>query len=108
MENLSSYVTAIQGRTARPNIVEQASELTSWQDGGMGVSREVTDYRFENGVVIRRTVEQDDVPSDQVCAECWITYEVIDPGSVVAGISPARVVFPNACREAFWLAYHAD
>lgn len=106
MEQLATYIAAIHCKAKAPAIADRNVEKTAWEDQGITVTKEVTDFRFDNGVVIRRTVEQDDLISDQVCAECWITYEVIAAGSVMAGISPARMVFPNACRESFWLAYH--
>jgi hypothetical protein len=106
MQKLAEYIAAMLGRTSSQSVIDRVASTSAWQEPGFAVSIEVADYRFENGVVIRRTVEQDDQPSEQACAECWITYEVIDHGSVATGISPARVVFQNACRESFWLAYH--
>lgn len=73
-------------------------------DQGFEVSKEETIYRFDNGVAIRRCVEQDQFPTELACAECWICYEVVEP--VPVAVSPARKTFENACREAFWLKYH--
>ncbi len=106
MDKLSTYVAVIHGQARPLAISDMTSEKSSWQDQGVEVSKEVSDYRFDNGVVIRRTVEQDSFPSDAACAEVWITYEVISNGHVGADISPTRKVFDNACRESFWLAYH--
>lgn len=106
MQTLAEYIAAILGRASSQSVVDRVANTSVWQEQGFAVSTEVTDYRFENGVVIRRTVEQDDQPSEQACAECWITYEVIDQGSAATVIHPARVVFQNACRESFWLTYH--
>jgi hypothetical protein len=106
MDQLAPYVAAILQQSSPLAIVDQTVEKTSWQDQGFVVLKEVTDYRFANGAVIRRTVEQDDFPSEQACAECWITYEVVATGDAVVAIDPARMVFQNACRESFWLAYH--
>ncbi|NTV10400.1 MAG: hypothetical protein HGA47_06445 [Zoogloea sp.] len=106
MNQLFTYAAAIHRQPAPLAIVHQTVERTSWQDQGFTVLKEVTDYYFDNDAVVRRTVEQDDFPSEAACAECWITYEVIAHGKVAAGICPARQVFGNACREAFWLAYH--
>lgn len=103
---LSSYVAAIHRRPGSPAIAARSTAASCWQDQGFEVSKQVTDYRFENGVVVRRTVEQDDFPSEAACAEVWITYEVISNGNIAADITPARKVFENACREAFWLSYH--
>ncbi|RZI42681.1 hypothetical protein EGT07_11830 [Herbaspirillum sp. HC18] len=106
MENLSTYVAAMHRRASPLAISDTTTEKSSWEDQGFEVSKEVTDYRFENGVVIRRTVEQDNFPSEAACAEMWIIYEVLSKGIVEGDISPARKVFENACREAFWLSYH--
>ena len=107
MDRLAPYVAAILRQPSPLAIAEQTVEQMSWQDQGFVVSKEVSDYRFANGVVVRRTVEQDDFPAEQACAECWITYEVIATGEAIAAVEPARMVFPNACRESFWLAYHS-
>ncbi|WP_334157025.1 hypothetical protein [Oryzomicrobium sp.] len=104
---LAPYVSAILRRTGPHAVREAAVERSAWQDQGVEVRREVTTYRFADGAVIRRTVEEDDFPDGLACAECWITYEVLDHGAAGAPIRPARQVFENACRESFWLAYHS-
>jgi hypothetical protein len=104
VEKLSTYVAAICCQRSAVAISGCSVEQSSWEDQGFVVSREVLDYQFENGVVIRRTIEQDNFPCEMACAECWITYEVISSGP--NNISPARKTFENACRESFWLAYH--
>lgn len=106
MERLYTYVAAILRRASLLAISDMTTERSCWQEQGFDISKEVTDYRFENGVVIRRIVEQDNFPSAAACAEMWITYEVISKGNVETDISPARKVFENACRESFWLSYH--
>jgi hypothetical protein len=108
MERLSTYVAAIHRQASPITISDETVEKSSWQDQGFDVSKEVTEYRFDNGVVIRRTVEEDNVPSEAACSEVWITYEVISTGHLVADISPSRQVFENACRESFWLKYHTS
>ena len=106
MQSLSTYVAAIRRKASQPAISHSSTEKSSWDDQGFVVSKEVTNYHFANGVVIRHSVEQDNFPSEVVCAECWITYEVISKGLASADITPARKVFENSCRESFWLAYH--
>lgn len=108
MNRLSTYVGAILHRQGAPAFSSHREEHSSEQDQGIEVRREVVCYRFGNGVVIRRTVEQDDFPSALACAECWITYEVVASGDVEGGVRPVRKRFENSCREAFWQAYHAD
>jgi hypothetical protein len=105
MEQLSAYVAAIHDKPSPLTISVKSVERSSWTDQGFEVSKEIAEYRFGNGVIIRRTVEQDDFPSETACAECWITYEVISKGPLPE-IVPARKTFENTCRESFWLAYH--
>lgn len=106
MDKLATYVNAILHRPASLAVYSETIEKTSWKDQGFEVRKDVTVHRFSNGVIIQRTVEQDDFPSGLACAECWITYEVISNGDSGLAISPPRQVFENTCREAFWLAYH--
>lgn len=107
MQRLSTYVAAIHRQASPLAISHSTVERATWDDQGFVVTKEVTDYHFANGVVVRRTVEQDSFPSEVACAECWITYEVTSTGYVGAGITPMKKVFENTCREAFWLAYHS-
>lgn len=107
MKSLSTYVAVIHRRTGPLAISGETVEESRWRDQGFEVRKEVATYRFDNGAVIRRTVEQDDFPSEAACAECWITYEVLSNGAAGVAIEPTRKVFENACREAFWLAYYA-
>ncbi|MBS0355922.1 MAG: hypothetical protein JSR83_18710 [Proteobacteria bacterium] len=104
---LHAYVSAILDKPSPLVISGTTVERSSWLDQGFEVTKEVTDYAFNNGAVIRRTVEQDNFPCESACAEVWITYEVISSGDVALGISPQCKTFENACRESFWLAYHS-
>lgn len=108
MHRLSTYVGAILGQAGAVRIVSREQGEECWQDQGFSVSKQIWLYGFDNGVLIRRTVEQDDFPCGQACAECWICYEVLSPGSLESPPRPARQTFSNACREAFWLKYHQD
>lgn len=102
MRNLSTYVAAIHGRTTALAVSGVSEAKSRYQDQGFEVSVIVTTFRFGNGVIIRRTVEQDEFPGEATCTECWITYEVVSGDA----IEPRRQVFENACRESFWLKYH--
>jgi len=93
VERLSTYVAAIHRQASPIRIATTSVAKSSWRDQGFEVTKEVTDYHFENDAVIRRTVEQDNFSSEAVCAECWITYEVLFPGHAVTEIRPARLVF---------------
>lgn len=106
MDRLATYVGAIHRQTGALSIASETVEKSCWPDQGFEVCQEVATYRFDNGVVVRRTLEQDTFPSAAACAECWITYEVIETGAAGITVTPARKVFENACRESFWLAYH--
>lgn len=106
MDRLATYVGAIHRQAVSPSIASETVEKSCWLDQGFEVCKEVATYRFDNGVVVRRTLEQDSFPSAAACAECWITYEVIATGEAGITVTPARKVFENACRESFWLAYH--
>jgi hypothetical protein len=105
MQSLVNYVQSIHEGSDTPRITLRASRHDSWSDQGFEVSREVTDYHFDDGVVIRRTTEQDQFPTELACAECWIEYEVIERAGL--DIQPARKHFDNRCREAWWLRYHS-
>lgn len=108
MENLYTYAAAILRRQGLAKIISQTTEESTWQDQGFEVRKQSTTYGFDNGVVIRRTVEQDDLPSEAVCAECWITYEVLSNQSSSVCVSPKSKAFDNLCRESFWLKYHSS
>lgn len=108
MNRLASYVSAIHQLSSPVSIVSRTTDSDSWLDQGFTVSKELTTYHFDNGVVIRRSVEQDSFPSTLSCAECWISYEVLANGDLPLPLSPARQAFENTCRESFWLAYHRD
>lgn len=105
MQQLASYASAIHQHSSPVRIVQQTSEHERWIDQGFEVSRERTVYVFDNGVVISREVEQDQFPSELACAECWISYCVLDDAGL-PHIQPQQKSFANACRESFWLAYH--
>lgn len=100
-----TYVGAIHGLPGPVAIVEHSVTRDSWTDQGIDVQREEVVYRFDNGAVIRRSLEVEDFPTDLACGECWIDYEVLEHPSAQT-IEPARKRFDNPCRETFWLQYH--
>jgi hypothetical protein len=104
MQALADYVQSIHADKGSLRIAEQTSKQERWTDQGFEVTREVADFRFEDGVVIRRTTEQDQFPTELACAECWIEYRVIE--SAGRTICPQHKQFDNHCREAWWLRYH--
>jgi hypothetical protein len=107
MGKLATYVAAILRRPSSIAISKKEIASSSWRDQGFEVSKETTHYHFDNGVVVRRTVEQDNFPSEAACAECWISYEVVGDGNRGVNVTPVRIVFNSTCRESFWLKYHS-
>ncbi len=82
-------------------LTHQESEHYSEHDeSGTVIQHQITTSWFANGVVIRQQTEQDEAPSQQLCAECWISYRVI---ASPIPITPARKLFHNHCQEQFWL-----
>lgn len=106
MDKLFTYVSAIHQLASPVAILRQESETESWMDQGFEVAKTATTYCFDNGVVIRQTVERDAFPSELACSECWIVYEVLSQGNLAGKPFPPRQVFENTCRESFWLSYH--
>lgn len=106
MHKLVSYVSAIKDLSSPVAVVRRTLEEERWIDQGFEVQRALGTYWFDNGVVVRRIVEQDSFPTELACAECWISYEVLSHGDLAEQIVPLRQSFTNACRESFWLSYH--
>lgn len=103
---LHAYVAVILGEAQAPALSCCQTVEEAWVDGGLTVRRAVTLCTFANGVVIRRTVEEDGggLEQDGVCRECWIAYEVL-VGGPEAAVQPLRMGFGSRCRERFWLRY---
>lgn len=107
MKNLSTYVGAIFQQESLVAIERLLTEKSSWQEHGFHVYKEVVTYYFNNGVIVRRTLEQDNFPCQAACAECWITYEVPSNGISPFEILPSHKTFDSTCRESFWLKMHS-
>ncbi|MBV1841303.1 hypothetical protein [Photobacterium ganghwense] len=103
MENLSSYILAIHQPDARFAITNAVSHTRMEKEADIEVEEQETVYTFENGVVIRYTLENSTELTEQSCDECWVTYEVLDNLNLV---SPKRKTFYNRCQETFWLETH--
>jgi len=103
MENLFTYVSAIFQRKSLVVIECLYTETLSWQEQGFDVHKEAVTYYFNNGVIVRRTLEQDSFPSQAACAECWIIYEVLSNGTSAFAVTPSHKTFDSTCRESFWL-----
>ncbi|QXI40674.1 hypothetical protein [Pseudomonas xantholysinigenes] len=103
-DHLAAYVGAILGAASTPSAHVLRSTRESWQEQDFTVTAEETTYSFDDGTIIKCLAEQDSAPSDALCAECWISYEVLaQPRDRT--ISPGRISFTNACRQAHWLRY---
>ncbi len=112
MNTLFTYIKAIHNQESEAgivNIVNKEAKSDSYIDAGVDgwgggvieVSEYEATYHYDNGVVIRHKVERDNAPSELLCEECWISYEVLD--SAGKAIKPGRKTFHNSCQETFWL-----
>ncbi len=117
MNTLFTYIKAIHNQVSEDaivNIVDKESKSDAYidvgVDGGIDGEIEVSEYEatyhYDNGVMIRHKVERDNAPSELLCEECWISYEVLD--SAGQAIKPVRKTFHNSCQEAFWLKMQRD
>jgi hypothetical protein len=106
--DLVSYIRAIHGKDSSVQIARQVLERRIWTEVDFEVRQDVTTYHFSNGVIVRHTVEEDSISSEAVCAECWITYEVLPGSSVRLNVQPLRRMFDSRCRESFWRRFHFD
>ncbi|EDZ99222.1 conserved hypothetical protein [Burkholderia sp. H160] len=105
MNKLVSYVSSIHGLSGPVTIVRQDVSTETWREQDIEVHKQEITFVFDNGAVIRRSIEWDQVSSDALCAECWIDYEVIQHPTGLS-IDPPSQRFDNVCRETFWLRYH--
>ena len=101
MNTLASYIKAINKRKSVVSIVSESQKNGSYIDDEVEVNEVEKTYHFSNGVVIKHKIERDNAPSDLLCEECWISYEVVNPSH--QQITPLRKTFYNTCQESFWL-----
>lgn len=108
MNSLITYIKAIHNQSAGVSVNDSESNTCSYSDDGAEITKNQTIYRFDNGVIISYTVEQDNIPSgpEVICEECWISYEVVESGPLK--ITPLRKVFSNRCQESFWLKVQTE
>lgn len=106
MNNLFTYIKAIHGHETNALIANEHMRKNSYTDDGVEINEMETTYYYDNGVVIRYKIERDNVPTEQLCEECWISYEVLDSGP--QQITPVRKIFYNSCQESFWLKMQAS
>ncbi|UXI03121.1 hypothetical protein [Photobacterium sp. TY1-4] len=108
MNNLSTYVSALQGKETKVAIVEHQSTQHQCEEDGVIINAVEHIVTFSNGVTLATRQEWDhpdtfsEGVSEDVCTECWITYE-ITANLQHLPIRPRKKSFANRCQAAFWL-----
>lgn len=106
MEQLFSYISAIEGGASPVRLVDTVDRLVDHSDELAEVRVKESLYRFSNGVELLYRREQEQRQSaDQLCAECWISYRVLNNRGFA--ISPNQKSFSNPCQQRFWLKMQA-
>lgn len=101
MHTLFSYIKAIHNQPTSVKIIDESIKTYNYTDDDIEICEQEKTYYFHNGVIIRYLSEQDNAPSELLCAECWISYEVLDARQLP--IKPLRKSFHNHCQESFWM-----
>ena len=102
MQQLASYILAIQGYPSPVSVVSHTQEQQSYRDDNAEMCESLTLYHFDNGVVVSLLSEQDkqaDEPN-AVCEDYWLSYRVVTTN---IAISPQQKSFSNLCQQGFWL-----
>lgn len=101
MHQLYTYLCAIHAMPSSVKAVNKTETIDRFHEGeNIIIEREIL-YTFNNGVQILYKIESDTFQSDDVCHECWISYDVVHDGGYA--ISPKKKRFYNRCQENFWL-----
>ena len=103
MSNLCTYILTTKGEQTELKLELYESFDKSYTDQGIEVNCIELMFYFSNGVVLKYVNESGSIEEhEQLCAECWISYEVVfEPAGIC--ISPIKKSFINQCQEAFWL-----
>ncbi|QMV16455.1 hypothetical protein [Vibrio spartinae] len=104
MNHLFTYVLAMKKNIVGLSVVEKTQYDSCVEDDDDFIESSEFVVRFDNGVILRKQTEVDQIApvNDEICSECWITYEVLSqPDSLT--ITPNRKSFTNQCQEDFWL-----
>lgn len=101
MLHLYTYLYAILSIPSPVIVVNKTEKFDRFSDGDNIIEECEIIYTFNNGVKVLYEMESDSFQSDNVCYECWISYEVIHDNGYV--ISPKKKMFYNSCQEKFWL-----
>lgn len=96
MQQLASYILAIEGFPSPVSVVSHTQEQHSYRDDNAAICESLTLYHFDNGVVVSLLSEQDKQvdESDAVCADYWLSYRVVTAN---IAISPPQKSFSNLC-----------
>ncbi|EIZ2110762.1 hypothetical protein MOQ95_005502 [Salmonella enterica] len=101
MLRLYTYICNIHELPSAVTIVNKTENIERIPDGEYVIDEREILYVFNNGVEIIHKMESDTFQSDDVCRECWISYEVVHDGGYA--ISPQKKQFYNRCQENFWM-----
>jgi len=93
MHQLYTYLCNIHSQPSMMHVVSKTESIERISDGGDVIEEHEIFYVFNNGVKILYKMEFDMFQPDDVCYECWISYEVVhDSGYAV---SPQKKQFYN-------------
>lgn len=106
MHRLYTYLCAIHALSSTVKIVNVTETLQRFADGENMIEEREILYTFNNSVQILYRMESDTFQSDDVCRECWVSYDVVQDSGYV--ISPQKKQFYNRCQESFWLRMQAE
>jgi hypothetical protein len=108
MNNLCTYIATTKGDVNSVTLESSRSFDKSYIDHDIVVSCIESIFHFTNGVVMKFCSESDlTEANEQVCPECWISYEIISETGDTQ-ISPKRKTFINQCQETFWLKINTN
>ncbi len=104
MNNLFSYITLIKNSPDSKLIVDRVFTEETVEDDWSITQYSEQIVTFQNGVVIKQTMENDLEASDtdMACEECFIDYEVLKEPETCS-VMPKSKNFINQCQEEFWL-----
>ena len=106
MHRLYTYLCALNMLPSPVKTVNKTEILERFSEGENMIEERESFYLFNNGVQVLYRVESDTFQADDVCRECWISYEVMRNGGY--DISPQKKQFYNRCQESFWLKMQAE
>lgn len=101
MHRLYTYLCGIHARSSQVRAINKTESVERFFDEENVIEEREILYEFSNGVTLLCKMESDSFQSDDLCRECWISYEVVHDGG--HAISPRKKQFYNRCQEAFWM-----